>query len=82
MPTNTKLYETLKKGKPYDHVFYNNYTKEEIKKNSFNVVDIRKELIKMDSSYVIMPYDHKSFRTKYSDHLPISFELLLNKDSD
>ena len=82
LPTNTKLYETLKKGKPYDHVFYNNYTEEDIKKNSFNVVDIRKELINMDSSYVIMPYDHKSFRTKYSDHLPISFELLLNKDSD
>ncbi|MDG1842143.1 MAG: hypothetical protein P8I93_07335 [Crocinitomicaceae bacterium] len=82
LPTNTKLYETLKKGKPYDHVFYNNSTKEDIKENSFKVVDIRRELMQMNPSNVVMPYDHKSFRTRYSDHLPISFELLLNKDSD
>ena len=82
LPTNTKLYESLKKGKPYDHVFYNNFSKEDIKKNSFKVVDIRKELLKMNASNVVIPYDHKSFRTRYSDHLPISFELLLNKDSD
>ena len=82
LPTNTKLYESLKKGKPYDHIFYNNFSKEDIKKNSFKVIDIRKELLKMNSSNVVMPYDHKSFRTRYSDHLPISFELLVNKDSD
>ena len=82
LPTNTKLYETLKKGKPYDHVFYNNSTKEDIKENSFKVVDIRRELMQMNPSNVVMPYDHKSFRTRYSDHLPISFELLINKDSD
>ena len=82
LSTNTKLYETIKKGKPYDHVFYNDFSKEDMKENSFKVVDIRRELIKMNPSNVVMPYDHKSFRTRYSDHLPISFELLLDKDSD
>lgn len=82
--TNTKLYEDPKKGKPYDHVFYTNNSEDEIIQESFKVVDLMKEIRSLykDESFPYAPYEHNLFRTKFSDHVPISFNYVLGKDTD
>lgn len=82
--TNTKLYEDPKKGKPYDHVFYNRFSEDEIVKSSFAVVDIM-EIIRQlntDKVFPYEPYEHDLFRTRFSDHVPVSFSYVLGKDQD
>jgi len=84
--TNTKVYEDKLKGKPYDHVFFTPSSSEEILLNSFQVVDIM-ELIKADFKqrgevFPYLPYNHDLFRTKFSDHLPVSFDYILGNDTD
>ena len=86
MNTNTKVYEDKLKGKPYDHVFFTPSSSEEILLNSFQVVDIM-ELIKADFKqrgevFPYLPYNHDLFRTKFSDHLPVSFDYILGNDTD
>jgi outer membrane protein OmpA-like peptidoglycan-associated protein len=82
--TNTKHYEDSEKGKPYDHVFYNTFSENEIIKSSFVVVDIMK-IIRQLNTYEIFPYEpyeHDLFRTHFSDHAPVSFYYVLGKDND
>jgi exonuclease III len=78
--TNIKMYEDPKKGQPYDHVFYSKYSKEDLIANSFQVVDLMSLVLKAGLNY--SPYDHDSFRTSFSDHVPITFQLVTGKDSD
>lgn len=80
--TNTKLYESKEKGKPYDHLFYNSHSKEDLVLSSFNTIDIRKAAKTFNPNNVIEPYDHDDFRAKYSDHLPVVFQLITGRDSD
>tara|TARA_B110000285_G_scaffold71461_1_gene82364 strand:- start:781 stop:1743 length:963 start_codon:yes stop_codon:yes gene_type:complete len=82
--TNTKLYEDPNKGKPYDHVFYTQFSKNEILQQSFKVVDIMGllKILNKDSMFPYEPYEHNLFRTSFSDHLPISFSYILGKDED
>lgn len=84
LKTNSKWYESESKGQPYDHVFHNTYSSEDILENSFEVIDLRKEIIKVADSnqFVLDPYSHDDFRTKFSDHLPVSFKLITGRDTD
>jgi hypothetical protein len=84
LSTNTKLYEDPKKGRPYDHVFYNEYSENEIITSSFKAVDIMKKIRELDTNKVFPyePYEHNLFRTSFSDHIPISFSYVLGKDED
>lgn len=82
MSTNTKIYESKEKGKPYDHVFYNSASKEDLLVNSFEVLDLRAQVKAINPKNILEPYNHDDFRAKYSDHLPISFKLITGKDSD
>lgn len=80
--TNTKIYESSLKGKPYDHVFYRTASVEDLVPNSFAVVDLMAELIKLAPDQVSTTYNHDEFRQKYSDHLPIHFKIVTGRDSD
>lgn len=78
--TNTKMYEDSLKGKPYDHVFYTTYCIEEILPSSFTVVDFFGLVQKAGMTFT--PYNHDQFRTTFSDHVPISYQIVTGKDSD
>lgn len=82
--TNTKLYESAAKGNPYDHVFYTTYSNEDLLLNSFEVIDLKQEIIQHSKpgQFSIDPYVHDDFRTKFSDHVPIVFKIVTGKDSD
>lgn len=80
--TNTKVYESTSKGKPYDHVFYRTASVEDLVPNSFEVIDLRAELIKIAPDKVNSTYNHDEFRQRFSDHLPIRFQIVTGKDSD
>lgn len=80
--TNTKIYESSLKGKPYDHVFYRTASVEDLVPNSFAVVDLMAELIKLAPDQVSTTYNHDEFRQKYSDHLPVHFKIVTGRDSD
>ena len=80
--TNTKIYETKEKGKPYDHVFYNSHSIEDLVLSSFKVIDLKKLVKEIKPTNVIEPYDHDDFRAKYSDHLPVVFQIVTGKDKD
>ena len=56
----------------------------EIIKSSFIVVDIMKIIKDLDTHEVFpyTPYEHDLFRTKFSDHVPVSFSYILGKDKD
>ena len=80
--TNTKVYESQSKGKPYDHVFYRTASVEDLVPNSFAVIDLMAELIKIAPDKVSTTYNHDEFRQRFSDHLPIQFKIVSGKDSD
>jgi len=82
--TNSLQYGDASKGEPYDHVFYTSYSNEDLVKNSFKVIDLKSEILKLvpAGTYQLEPYVHDDFRTKFSDHLPVSFKLLIGKDTD
>ena len=80
--TNTKMYESKEKGRPYDHIFYNSHTKEDLILNSFGAIDLRKAAKTFNPTNVLDPYDHDDFRAKYSDHVPVVFQLITGKDTD
>jgi hypothetical protein len=84
LPTNSLQYETLEKGQPYDHVFHLKASNEDLVKNSFHVVDLKAEILKNvpAGTYQLDPYVHDDFRTKFSDHLPVTFQLVTGKDTD
>ena len=85
LSTNTKFYELASKGKPYDHVFYSTATNEDLVESSFVVIDLMESVKPFYSSeevFPFLPYEHNLFRTKFSDHMPISFRLVLGKDTD
>ena len=81
--TNTKLYELASKGRPYDHVFSSSASTEEIIETSFTVVDIM-EVVRphFEGDFPFEPYSHDFFRTRLSDHLPVTFQLIIGVDSD
>ena len=78
--TNTKMYEDELKGKPYDHVFYTTHSIEDILPSSFTVVDLFGLVQKAGMTFT--PYNHDQFRTTFSDHVPISYQIVTGKDSD
>lgn len=82
--TNSSLYRGASKGHPYDHVFYTTFSKEDLILNSFEVVDLKKEIIENSTpgQFTLEPYEHDYFRTKFSDHLPVTFKLVTGKDKD
>ncbi len=80
--TNTKVYESEAKGKPYDHVFYRTASVEDLVPNSFAVIDLMSELIKIAPDKVSSTYNHDQFRQRFSDHLPIHFQIITGRDSD
>jgi hypothetical protein len=82
--TNTKMYETADKGEPYDHVFHFRASDEDVLDKSFEVIDLMGELKAFQNSisFPLEPYDHDPFRTNFSDHVPISFQIVTGKDSD
>lgn len=82
--TTSLAYQLQSKGKPYDHVFHSTYSKEDILENSFEVIDLKKEIIEhsIPGQFVLDPFDYKFFKTRFSDHLPISFKLVTGRDTD
>lgn len=85
LSTNTKFYELASKGKPYDHVFFSSATYEDLADSSFVVVNLMEEIKPFYSSETVfpfLPYEHNLFRTNFSDHMPISFRIILGKDTD
>lgn len=82
--TNTKMYESEDKGEPYDHVFYTSYSKQDLVKGSFEVVDLLAEIRKNSKPgrFNLTPYVHDDFRTMFSDHVPVTFKLVTGKDTD
>lgn len=82
--TNTKMYESKDKGEPYDHVFYTSYSKQDLVKGSFEVVDLLTEIKKNSKPgrFNLTPYVHDEFRTMFSDHVPVTFQLVIGKDTD
>jgi hypothetical protein len=84
LSTNTKMYESTSKGEPYDHVFYSNYSVEDIVPSSFRVVDLMNKIIEkgVPAGVTLVPYDHDTFRTNFSDHVPVSFRIVTGRDTD
>jgi len=84
LSTNTLMYGDPTKGNPYDHVFYSSYSKEDILKGSFEVIDLKKAILdnSKKGQYNMEPYVHDDFRTQFSDHTPIVFKIVTGKDSD
>jgi endonuclease/exonuclease/phosphatase family metal-dependent hydrolase len=84
LSTNTKMYESKDKGKPYDHVFYTSYSRQDLVNGSFEVVDLMKEIknYSKPGQFSLTPYIHDEFRTMFSDHVPVTFKLLTGKDTD
>ncbi len=82
--TNTKMYESAAKGEPYDHVFHFATSTEDVVSNSFQIVDLMAALRSFQSviSFPLEPYVHDTFRTAFSDHVPVSFKLISGKDTD
>jgi endonuclease/exonuclease/phosphatase family metal-dependent hydrolase len=82
--TNTKMYESAAKGQPYDHVFYTSASKEDLIPFSFRVVDLKKEILEhtKPGQFSFDPYVHDDFRTLFSDHVPVSFQLITGNDKD
>ncbi|MDX2361730.1 MAG: hypothetical protein QNK23_13055 [Crocinitomicaceae bacterium] len=81
--TNTKLYELASKGRPYDHVFYQTATEEDLVGGSFRVEDLMGMLKPcFESPFPYEPYVHDTFRTRFSDHVPVSFKMLIGTDTD
>lgn len=77
--TNTKLYESEAKDKPYDHVFYSSKSVENMITTSFQVIDLMEYLrnsLPLEQ-YIYEPYEHDLFRTSFSDHLPIKFNFIV-----
>lgn len=75
--TNTKLYESVAKGKPYDHVFYSDHSAGRFTLDKFEVFDLMdylKQTLPGDQ-FIYEPYDHDTFRTAFSDHLPVIFRV-------
>lgn len=84
MTTTSLAYKLQSKGQPYDHVFYSTHSQEDILENSFEVMDLRKEIIDHSApgQFVLDPFDYEFFKTRFSDHLPISFKLVTGRDTD
>lgn len=84
LKTNSKCYESITKGQPYDHVFYTSNSKEDILEYSFEVIDLKSEIMNCSKPnlFSLEPYDHDYFRTRFSDHLPVSFKLVTGRDTD
>lgn len=80
--TNTKRYEAESKGKPYDHIFVNAFFNEDLVYGSFQAVDLQMYLEKVGRSEEFFPYAHDYFRTRLSDHLPVTFKIITGKDTD
>lgn len=82
--TNTLMYGDPTKGNPYDHVFHHSSSKEDILKGSFEVIDLRKAILdnSKKGQYTVDPYVHDDFRTQFSDHVPVMFQLITGKDKD
>lgn len=82
--TNTKMYESVAKGEPYDHVFHFKSSLEDAVPGSFEVIDLMSELKRFESSlpFPLEPYQHDLFRTSFSDHVPVCFKIVSGKDSD
>jgi hypothetical protein len=82
--TNTKMYESVAKGEPYDHVFHFKYSIEDLVAGSFKIIDLMGELKKNQNSslFPLEPYVHDLFRTAFSDHVPVSFQIVVGKDTD
>lgn len=84
LSTNAKLYESVSKGKPYDHVFYSVKSTEELLLNSFQVIDLKNEIVKNSApgEFILDPFNYEYFKTRFSDHLPVSFKLITGQDTD
>lgn len=80
--TNTKLYEAAEKGKPYDHIFINEFCSEDVIENTFRVVDLKESLTVLGREEEFFPYEHNYFRTRISDHVPVIFQIVTGKDTD
>lgn len=86
--TNTLINSDKDAGaRPYDHVMYNlAYTQHEIDTNyGFQVLDLV-QLLKstwtLPEPYPGEPYNHNAFRSYYSDHHPVAFQLIFTGDDD
>ncbi len=81
-PTNTSQNDP----RPYDHVMYRPATSgDEIDAGSFLVMDLieaARPLWPTGEPYPGDPYDHNAFRTRYSDHHPVTFEISVVPDDD
>lgn len=81
LSTNTKFYEAESKGKPYDHVFLNESSTEDVINESFKVVDLR-SVLEEKGREDFFPYEHNYFRTRLSDHMPVVFKIITGNDTD
>ncbi len=70
--------------KPYDHVIHKGLSEVH---STFEVVDLIEAMrvpwgLTSTGTYPGDPYDHNSFRVRYSDHHPIQFSISSTADDD
>ncbi len=83
LSTNSLQYDSPAKGEPYDHVFYGKNSQKDIVSGSFKIIDLQTELLKLSKNTLhLTPYVHDDFRTLFSDHLPVKFQLITGRDND
>ena len=81
IPTNV----SLKRPKPFDHVFYRPRYTREINPGSFGEIDLLTECFvhwEKPETYPGKPYDYNTFQKHFSDHKPVYFRLNITVDDD
>jgi len=84
LPTNTNI----RNPRPYDHVMYSTeYSSNEIDTEAgfvvINLIEAMRDRWTADAGpYPGDPYRHNAFRTKYSDHHPVSFQIRSGREDD
>lgn len=86
--TNTLINADKDGGaRPYDHVMFSTtFTQQEIDTiygfKVLNLIDLMRSYWKSAEPYPGDPYNHNAFRSYYSDHHPVAFQLIFTEDDD
>lgn len=82
--TTASIYGTKKKGNPFDHVFYANVSIEDLISKSIVVIDLMKAIQSLNLMNMegVEPFVGTIFSQRFSDHLPITWQMISGRDSD
>lgn len=84
VPTTASIYGVNKKGNPFDHVFYTPFTTEDLRSRTSAVMDlmISLKLLNLPNLQGIIPFDANLFSQRFSDHFPITWQMISGRDKD